>query len=176
MSTYYIFTQDELFHGWTDNEYIAFQYISIDQYDQFNVSTFDGTYTDFCEYMQYMFNMKYITSSKLHLMVNYDNSLTKYNIISSDENVDVVLYESGIFDTAAKDLIVSMYKLRRMSEYINDERMVFLIEYIFRRYILDLIDYINGIDDRSDRFDPIYILQKERYLGVLTIENNRKDN
>ena len=32
MKTYYIFIQGELFHGWTDSEYIAIQYINIDKY------------------------------------------------------------------------------------------------------------------------------------------------
>ena len=50
------------------------------------------------------------------------------------------------------------------------------MEYIFRLYILDLIDYVRGVDDRSDRFDPIYVLQKEKYLGVITIENNKRND
>lgn len=176
MKTYYIFIQGELFYGWTDSEYIATQYINIDKYLQFRVVTFDGTYDEFCKYLLDELNMMHITSSKIHLITNHDNSLVTYNVISSEENVDVVLYESGMFDRASNDLIFSMYKLKLMSKYINDKRMVFLIEYIFRRYILDLIDYVRGVDDRSDRFDPIYVLQKEKYLGVITIEDNKRND
>lgn len=171
---YYIFSQNVLFHAWTDNEYIMSQYLKLDIYHQYTVEEFNGTYQEFSNYLLKEYDVQYLANNKLELM--FGKGISPYSLIVSRDTVETMLYESGMLDTASYKLIVSLYKLKQMSKYILDERMIFYVEYIFRRYILDLIDYIRGIDDSTDRFDPIYILQLERYLGVLNIERDDEEH
>ena len=167
---YYIFSQNVLFHAWTDNEYIMCEYLKLDIYHQYIAEEFTGTYQEFCEHLEKDYGVSYMAPYKLQIL--YGRGISKYTIIASNDMIETLLYESGVVDTASFNLILSLYKLKRMSKYVLDERMRFYLEYIFRRYILDLIDYVRGVDESSDRFDPIYILQLERYLGVMNIERD----
>lgn len=169
---YYIFSQNVMFHAWTDNEYIMTEYLNRDVYHQYRIESFDGTYQEFCDYVKDQYDMSYLAQHKLKIISG--NGIVPYSIIASDHLVDILLYESSVWDSTVYKLVASFYRLRKMAMFVVDESMVFYIEYIFRRYILDLIDKFRGIDDSSDRFDPIYVLYVENYLGVINIERNQE--